>query len=90
LDGPEPRAFGHIPKRQKSRVKRNVIENDGLSIEERSTAGTPIPDRYATKAIEKLFSKTLLNFDLQVTCLPVDELNVAQLLTGNNQGLAQR
>ncbi|MGY4629645.1 hypothetical protein ACVWY3_007401 [Bradyrhizobium sp. USDA 4486] len=80
MDGLEPSPFGDSPKRQKSRVDRDVIENDRLPIKQRTTAGTAIADRYTTKAVEKLLGKALLSHDLQVAHLPVNQLNVPQLL----------
>jgi len=83
LHGSEPCAFGDIPIRRKSPICRNVIDGDSLAIEKCATTGTPIPDRYATEAIEKLLRKPLLSGDLQMARLPVNELNVTQVLPGN-------
>ena len=76
------RACREGTERREAIVLTHVVDHDAGAHEQRSPARTTIAARHTTGAVKEIRLKALLGHDLQISRLPVDELDVAKTLVG--------
>ena len=76
------RACREGTERREAIVLTHVVDHDAGTHEQRSPARTTIAARHTTGAVKEIRLKALLGHDLQISRLPVDELDVAKTLVG--------
>src|SRR5262245_9779850 len=90
LHGPESRPPGYAKVRSELPILRDIIDYDRLARQQRAPARAAVAHRYAMETVEEFVLEPMLGGNFHMAGVPVDELDVAELLTGDEQRSFER